>query len=74
MLVAFSKDIATTLRAKGVPVPKPLVAAASARGKQQLVLEYFFNHGVEMYKTPALLHAALEGRGYAKFKHNRPEP
>ena len=63
-LIAFGKDIATTLRAKGMPVPKLFVAAASAPEKEQFVLEWAFNHGVEMHKEPAVLHAVPGSKGH----------
>ena len=63
ILVAFSKDIASTLRAKGKPVPKDLLDAERAPEKDRFLLQWPFRNGVKMQKDPEPLEAVVGSNG-----------
>jgi hypothetical protein len=63
VLVAFSKDLASTLRAQGKPVPKEFLDAATAPEKDRFLLEWSFRNGVELQKDPETLGFVVGSNG-----------
>ncbi len=62
-LVAFSKDFASTLRAKGKPVPKEFLDAEKAPENDRFLLRWVFRNGVQMHKEPEMLQAVAGSKG-----------
>jgi hypothetical protein len=62
-LVAFSKDIASTLRAKGKPVPTEFLDAEKAPEKDRFLLQWVFRNGVKLQKDPEILQAVTGSKG-----------
>lgn len=63
ILVAFSKDFASTLRAKGKPVPKEFLDAEKAQEKDRVLLEWAFRNGVPLQKDAEVLNAVAGSKG-----------
>jgi hypothetical protein len=62
-LVAFSKDMASTLRAKGEPVPGEFVDAEKAPEKDRFLMQWAFRNGVALHKDPEVLDAVVGSHG-----------
>lgn len=63
-LVGFSKDFASSLRAKGKPVPKEFLDAEKGSEKDRFILQWPFHNGVEMQREPELLQAVVGSKGH----------
>ena len=57
ILVAFSKEFASTLRAKGEPIPKSFLDAEKASEKDRFILQWVFRNGVPVQKDPEMLNS-----------------
>jgi hypothetical protein len=67
VLVAFSKDLASTLSAKGQPVAKEFTDAASAPEKDRFIMQWVFRNGVQLQKDPEMLAAVIGSSGAMWF-------
>ena len=56
-LAAFSKNVASTLRAKGREVPQEFIEAEKAPEKDRFLLQWAFRDGVAPHKQPEILEA-----------------
>ena len=63
ILVAFSKDFASTLRAKGKPVPKEFLDAEKTSEKDRFILQWVFRNGVQLQKDPEMLNSVPGSSG-----------
>ena len=75
-LVAFTKDMASTERAKGLRVDKVFITAETAPENSRAILEWPFNHGVRVNKDPEVLPAVVGSKGQmwsSTFKVNGKE-
>ncbi|MEP7184888.1 MAG: hypothetical protein ABI767_03530, partial [Rhodanobacter sp.] len=59
MTLSTTGASASTLRAKGRPVPEEFVVAETAAENDQFVLEWQFDHGVRVNKNPETLGSVL---------------
>lgn len=62
-LVAFSKDLASTLRAKGKIVPKEFLDAEKAPEKDRFLFLWAFSNGVRLHEKPETLSAVVGSNG-----------
>lgn len=62
-LVAFSQDVAATLRARGKSVPKEFIDAEKAPEKDRYLLQWVFLNGVQLHKEPEFLDAVVGSSG-----------
>lgn len=62
-LVAFTKDLASTERSKGLPVDKDFIAAEAAPENLRGIFQWVFNHGVRVNKDPEILYAVPGSKG-----------
>jgi len=62
-LVAFSTDLASTLRAKGKTVPKEFLDAEKAPEKDRFLFLWAFSNGVAMHDKPETLSAVVGSNG-----------
>ena len=63
VLVAFTKDMASTERAKGMHLDNVFVTAETAPENLRGVFEWVFNHGVSVAKDPEVLSAVVGSKG-----------
>lgn len=63
ILVGFTKDFASTLRAKGKEVPKVFLDAETAGENHQALMAWIFSHGVQLQKDPEVLPAVIGSHG-----------
>ncbi len=64
VLIAFSNDFASTLRAKKQPVSEEFLAAEKAPEKDRFLLEWVFQDGVQLQKDPEELNAVVGSGGH----------
>jgi hypothetical protein len=64
VLIAFSKDFASTLRSKGKPVPEEFLEAEKASEKDRVLLQWVFQDGVQLQKDPETLEAVAGSGGH----------
>ncbi len=63
VLVAFTKDMASTERAKGMHLDSVFVTAETAPENLRGIFEWVFNHGVSVAKEPEVLDAVVGSKG-----------
>ncbi len=64
VLIAFSKDFASTLRAKKKPVTEEFLEAEKAPEKDRILLQWVFEDGVQLHKDPETLGAVVGSGGH----------
>jgi hypothetical protein len=62
VLIAFSNDFASTLRAKKKPVPQEFLEAEKAPEKGRFLIQWVFRDGVQLHEDPETLQA-VDGSG-----------
>lgn len=72
-LVAFSQDVASTLRAKDKSVPREFIDAENAPEKDRYLLQWVFLDGVQLHKKPDALDAVPGTTGMMWESAEQPE-